>query len=296
MEKIKNTKIYGMEMPIFLFFGIVILVCMGMDIVPNQMIGAIATLFTLGIILGELGERIPIWNTYCGGGAILAFIASGLLTYFNVLPQSVLDNAEGWINEYNFLNVFISFLVVGSLIGMDRKVLIKSGSLFIPAILASIAGAGVLGVLGGILIGKTPMEIITAYVLPIMGGGAGAGAIPMAQVYGDVTGQDPAGYLSFALAILAVGNIVAVIFGVILDLVARKFPKLSGGSQLLRDKSKEIQVEKKEEKVVSMDDIAASIFVVAGFFMLGHLTATKILPSIFGVSIPIGANLSKQSW
>lgn len=291
MEKIKNTKIYGMEMPIFLFFGIVILVCMGMDIVPNQMIGAIATLFTLGIILGELGERIPIWNTYCGGGAILAFIASGLLTYFNVLPQSVLDNAEGWINEYNFLNVFISFLVVGSLIGMDRKVLIKSGSLFIPAILASIAGAGVLGVLGGILIGKTPMEIITAYVLPIMGGGAGAGAIPMAQVYGDVTGQDPAGYLSFALAILAVGNIVAVIFGVILDLVARKFPKLSGGSQLLRDKSKEIQVEKKEEKVVSMDDIAASIFVVAGFFMLGHLTATKILPSIFGVSIPSFAYL-----
>lgn len=286
MEKVKNMRIYGMQLPVFLFFGIVIIACIGMDIVPNQMLGAIAILFTLGIVLGEIGERIPIWNTYCGGGAILSFIAAGLLTYYNLLPQCVLDNAKGWINEYNFLNVFISFLVVGSLLGMDRRILIKSGSLFIPAILASIFGAGVLGVVSGLLIGKTPMEIITAYVLPIMGGGAGAGAIPMAQVYGDVTGQDPSGYLSFALAILSVGNIVAVAFAVILDLVGKKFPKLTGGEELLRDKSKEIKVEKKEENPVSMDDIGAGIFVTAGFFMLGHLTATKLLPSIFGVSIP----------
>ena len=35
-----------------------------------------------------------------------------------------------------------------------------------------------------------------------------------------------------------------------------------------------------------MEDIGAAIFVTAGFFMLGTLTAKKILPSIMGVSIP----------
>ncbi len=35
-------------------------------------------------------------------------------------------------------------------------------------------------------------------MLPMMG----AGAIPMAKVYGDVTGNDPASYISFALAVL----------------------------------------------------------------------------------------------
>ena len=286
MSKENTIKVFGMELPVFLFFFAVIAASAWMNIIPNEMLGAAAILFSLGIVLGEIGERIPIWNVDCGSGAILAFVVSGLLTYYNLLPECVVENATGWMSGYNFLNVFISLLIVGSLLGMDRKVLIKSGSLFIPAILASIVGAGVLGILGGLVIGKSPMEIITAYVLPIMGGGAGAGAVPMAQVYGDVTGQDPAGYLSFALAILAVGNIVAVIFAVILDIVGRVMPKWTGHDKLMKDASKQIVVEKEEEKKVTMDDIGGAIFLTAGFFVLGQLMAKKVLPSIMGVAIP----------
>lgn len=283
----KKAKIYGMSLPVFLFFGAVIFVSAILGIIPSQMIGAIAVLFGIGIVLGEIGDRLPIWRDYIGGGALLAFIGAGLLNYFGVLPECVTKNAAGWINEYSFLNVFICFLIVGSLVGMDRKVLIKSGSLFIPAILAAIVGSALLGVLAGLVIGKSPIEMITAYVLPIMGGGAGAGAIPMAQVYSDVTGQDSSSYLSFALAILALGNIVSILMAVVLDLVGKKFPKLAGGDRLLRDNSKELFTgEKKAEEPVSMDDIGAAIFVTAGFFMLGQLMAKKILPSVMGVSIP----------
>ena len=35
-----------------------------------------------------------------------------------------------------------------------------------------------------------------------------------------------------------------------------------------------------------MDDIAAAIFICAGFFMLGQLVSKKILPTVFGVAIP----------
>lgn len=287
MEKVKNAKIFGIEIPVFLFFFAVIFASAWMEIIPSEMLGAAAILFSMGIVLGEIGERIPIWNKYCGGGAILAFVAAGLLTYHNLLPKCVVENATGWMSGYNFLNVFISLLIVGSLLGMDRKVLIKSGSLYIPAILAAILGAGLMGILGGILIGKTPMEIITAYVLPIMGGGAGAGAVPMAQVYGDVTGKDPSGYLSFALAILALGNIVAVIFAVILDVTGRLFPALTGKGQLLRDSGREAAFEREEEKAaVSMDDIGGALFLTAGFFVLGQLMAKKVLPSVLGVAIP----------
>lgn len=59
------------------------------------------------------------------------------------------------------------------------------------------------GVVAGLIFGNDPLYLITSYVLPIMGGGAGAGAVPMAQVYSDATGQDSAGYLSFCMAILA---------------------------------------------------------------------------------------------
>lgn len=84
------------------------------------------------------------------------------------------------------------------------------------------------GVVAGLIFGNDPLYLITSYVLPIMGGGAGAGAVPMAQVYSDATGQDSAGYLSFCMAILALGNIVAILMAVVMDLIGRAFPKMTG--------------------------------------------------------------------
>lgn len=284
MEK-KGFKIYGMEWYIFAFFGAVVLLAIYYGIVPNQLIGAIAVMFTLGIILGEIGERIPIWNKYCGGGAILAFLVCGLLTYKGMMPEGVVAISKGWMNDYSFLNLFIAFLVVGSLLGLDRDMLIKSSVLYLPAILAGLVGAALCGMLGGVLFGKSPVEILTAYVLPIMGGGAGAGAVPMAQVYADVTGQDSSSYLSFALAILAVGNIVSVVFAVILNAAGEIVPAITGKGELVR-KGKNIEIQKKEEIRVTIDDVAAGIFLTAGFFILSQLVAKKLLPSIFGVAIP----------
>ena len=286
MKKLNNLRFYGMELPIFAFFGVIIVIAAYFNLVPNQLIGAIAVLFTLGIFFGEIGERIPIWNKYCGGGAILAFLACGILTYFDLIPKNVVDITAGWMNEYSFLNLFIAFLVVGSLLGIDRKLLIKSSTLFLPTILAGLVGAGVLGMIGGLVFGKTPVEILTAYVLPIMGGGAGAGAIPMAQVYADVTGGDSSGYLSFAIAILAVGNIVAILFAVVLNTVGVFMPKLTGNGELVKRTGKEMVKEEKEKVTITMDDVAAGIFLTAGFFILANLVANKLLPTVFGVAIP----------
>mgnify|MGYP004522749783 CR=1 FL=1 len=286
MDKGNVKKLYGVDLPVFVFFAVIVLVSAYLEIIPNQLIGAVACMFTIGILLGELGERIPIWNTYCGGGAILVFLVCGLMSHFGVLPECVVKNATGWMNEYSFLNLFISFLIVGSLLGLDRKLLIKSSALYLPAIIAGVIGSIVFGALGGILFGKDPVQVVMAYVLPIMGGGAGAGAIPMAQVYADVTGEDPAGYLSFALAILAVGNIVSVAFAAILQTVGILVPKLSGNGELVRNAAKKVETEKKETVNVTMDDLGAGIFLTGGFFILAQLFAKKILPSVAGVSIP----------
>ncbi|MBR0256693.1 MAG: hypothetical protein IJQ58_03065 [Synergistaceae bacterium] len=60
------------------------------------------------------------------------------------------------------------------------------------------------------------------------------------------------------------------------------------GNVLVRNKAKSLTLEdeEKNEEPVTMDDIGAAIFVTAGFFILGTLTAKKLLPSIMGVSIP----------
>lgn len=287
MKKLNSIQFYGMPLPIYAFFAIIVLACAYFNTIPNQMIGAVAVLFAFGILIGEIGERLPVWNKFLGGGAMLCFLAAGLLKYFNLLPECVTNVSDGWINGYSFLNVFITFLVVGSLLGIDRDVLIKSGSLYIPTLLCSLLGACVFGVVAGLIFGNDPLYLITSYVLPIMGGGAGAGAVPMAQVYSDATGQDSAGYLSFCMAILALGNIVAILMAVVMDLIGRAFPKMTGHGELLRVKNKSLEVEsKKPAPAVTVDDIAAAIFICAGFFMLGQLVSKKILPTVFGVAIP----------
>lgn len=286
MNKLNSIKFYGMPLPIYAFFAAVVLACAYLNIIPNQMIGAIAVLFSFGILVGEVGERLPLWNKFLGGGAMLCFLAGGLLKYFGLLPECVTNVSDGWINGYSFLNVFITMLVVGSLLGIDRDVLIKSGSLYIPTLLCSLLGACVFGAVAGMIFGNDPMYLITAYVMPIMGGGAGAGAVPMAQVYSDVTGQDPAGYLSFCMAILGLGNIIAILMAVVMDLVGRAFPKLTGNGKLLRVEGKSLETKEKTVQNITMDDLGAAIFVCAGFFMLGQLVSKKLLPSVFGVSIP----------
>ena len=279
----KKIKFYGMELHIFFFFAIIIFISAWFNLIPNQIIGGIAVLFTLGIILGEIGERIPIWNLYCGGGAILTFIICGLLTSYDVFPESVKEISAGWMNGYGILNLFICFLVVGSILGLDRKLLVKSSTLFIPTMLFSILGAAIFGIIGGILFKKNLVEILTAYVLPIMGGGAGA--IPMAKVYSEVTGLDASSYLSFALAILAVGNIVAVIFAVILNVIGNIFPKFTGNGELVK-RGKNIETEEKSNVNITMDDIAASIFLTAGFYIFSLFFAKKILPKFMGIIVP----------
>lgn len=287
MENDKKVfKLYGMEWPIFTFFAVIIIASMYLGIVPNQLIGGIAVMFTLGIIFGELGERIPIWNLYCGGGAILTFIACGFMTFKGWLPPSVVAISKGWMNDYSFLNLFICFLVVGSLLGLNREILIKSSVLYLPAIFASLAGAAIFGIFGGAMYGKSPAEILTAYVLPIMGGGAGAGAVPMAQVYQDVTGLDSSGYLSFALAILAVGNIISVIFAVILNIIGVLIPRLTGNGQLVRTGKDDVSIVEAKNITPTMDDVAAGIFLTGAFFVLAQFVSKEVLPSIFGVAIP----------
>ena len=42
MEKLKQIKVYGMELPVFIFFTAIICICIVCGIVPTQMVGAIA--------------------------------------------------------------------------------------------------------------------------------------------------------------------------------------------------------------------------------------------------------------
>jgi Na+/citrate or Na+/malate symporter len=110
---------------------------------------------------------------------------------------------------------------------------------YIPTILGGIILATIFGAAAAVAVGIVPMESVINIVFPIMGGGNGGGAIPMSQIWGDVTHLDPKVWYAKAFAILSLGNLVAVLFAAILNRIGQKYPKLTGNGQLMEGMSNE---------------------------------------------------------
>ena len=165
-------------------------ITMYLGIQSSSMTGTLATCFALAVIFNEIGERLPIWNNYIGGGLLMTFFGVAILKYFNLIPEEATTNIVSFISDdANFLEFFIVMLIVGSVLALDRDILLKSFAGYLPAILGGLAAATILGILGGLMFGVAPADAVIKYVLPIMGGGNGAGAVPLSQIYENVTGD-----------------------------------------------------------------------------------------------------------
>ncbi|MGL5088158.1 MAG: 2-hydroxycarboxylate transporter family protein, partial [Cetobacterium sp.] len=94
--------------------------------------GNFLTVFTLlavfGILFGEIGDRIPIWNEYIGGGTVLVFFTSAVIGTYNLIPTKALKSIDIFYGEQpvNFLELFIPALIVGSVLTVNRKTLLQS--------------------------------------------------------------------------------------------------------------------------------------------------------------------------
>lgn len=211
-----------------------------------------------GLILFAIGEKLPIWNRFFGGGYVMAFLGGSLIVRFGLIPS-----AEAQIMIYDaidnrFLYFCLILLIGGNILSVNRKTLMKALVGYIPLILLAFAGASAMGVLGGLLFGIPPSEIITMYVLPIMGGGNGAGAIPMAEIYESVTGIPQQSYYSFAIAILTLANSIAIVFAAILNILGEKFPFLTGNGKLMKeDIDSDIDTELEKVSVTQSDYFGA---------------------------------------
>lgn len=285
MEKLKTQKeFFGMPLYLLLATSVIVLIAMYFGTLPKDLVGGFALMFAIGMILNEIGDRIPIWNEYVGGGLVLTFLGSAALVYYNLIPEEYVGAMNTIMDDQDFLTFFIIVLITGSILGLDRKLLIRSFAGYIPAILGGLVGAFILGIAGGLLFGINPAEVALKYVLPIMGGGNGGGAVPLSQMYETVTGKPKEEYYAFAIAILTIANIFAIITAAILNKIGKIKPSLTGDGKSLMRSSGEIKVEENSVKA-SMKNIGAGLVVTLAFYALGGLFAGKILPKIFGVAI-----------
>ena len=274
----------GFNLPTFLCLlivvAIVVYVPFGLDkegnpgsfLRPNFLI-MFSALAVFGLLFGEIGDRIPIWDEFIGGGTILVFVLAAVFGTYKLVPENFMKAVNIFYNKQpvNFLEMFIPALIVGSVLTVDRKTLIKSISGYIPLIIIGVTGASIGGIVVGFIFGKTPIDVMMNYVLPIMGGGTGAGAIPMSEIWSSKTGRPASEWFAFAISILSIANIIAILSGALLKKLGEVKQNLTGNGELIIDNSKEAIKDKEVDLKPELVDTVAAFILTGVLFMVAHI-------------------------
>lgn len=279
-----DFKIFGMPLPLYALALITLLLSHFNNALPVDMVGGLALMFIIGAIFGEIGKRLPLFNKYIGGAPVMIFLVAAYFVYAGIFTQKEIDAITNVMDKSNFLNLFISVLITGAILSVNRRLLLKSLLGYIPTILIGIIGAAIFGIAIGLCFGIPVDRILMLYVLPIMGGGNGAGAVPLSEIYHSVTGRPREEYYSTAIAILTIANIFAIIFAAVLDVIGKKYPALTGNGELVRKAS--FRAEDDEQAgPITHRETAVGLVLATTCFLLAYVMAKAILPTIGGVSI-----------
>ncbi len=286
MEEKKELTLGGLPWQHAIVAVILCAIPMYWGIQSSSLSGTLCSCFALAVVLYEFGERLPIWNNYIGGGLLMAFFGVALFKYFGLIPTEAIDNINRIISgdDVNLLEFYIIFLIVGSVLALAKDILLRSLAGYIPAILGGLVVSAILGVAAGLVFGVSPTETIMKYVLPIMGGGNGAGAVPLSNIYEQVTGDAAANFYGFAIIILTVGNIFAIVGSAMLNVVGQKFPKMTGDKRTLVRGGENLARDDKKVKY-TINDMLGAMVIAFACYSVGRIMGKKILPTIAGASI-----------
>ncbi|TCO68990.1 2-hydroxycarboxylate transporter family protein [Marinisporobacter balticus] len=272
----KGFQIMGISLPVFSVLTVVILVATFMGALPKGMIGAFPLMMIVGAILNEVGNRLPIVKDYLGGGAIIVIFGSAALVTYGGLPETSKEIMTNFMKGEGFLSFYIAALITGSILGMNRKLLISASVRYLPVILGGVVAAIGLTGLVGMIMGYGAKEAIFYVAIPIMGGGMGAGAVPLSQIFGQTLNVDPAQMMSKMVPALALGNAMAIVVAGLLDKVGKKNSSLSGNGKLMKSQE-EVKEEKQVEIKLDYALMGIGILISTTFFVWGNILA-KFIP------------------
>ena len=280
------VEFYGLPLWAYIAGSAIVILAAATKSLPKDMSGSILLLIAVGFLFGKIGDVLPVWKDYCGGGALMAFLGSSIMVAYHIIPAANVKAVASFFDKgAGALDFFISVAITSSILGIERKLLFKAVGGFIPMVIVGTFTAFIGAILGGLIVGIPYKEVILNYALPIMGGGNGAGAIPMSQIWGQVTGKDPKIWYSSAAVILTIANIFAIITGALLDGLGNKKPHLTGKGDLVKGREEKEEAGTATKLAVTMENGVFGLFVAMTAYACGNLIGKGLLPKIGGISI-----------
>jgi malate:Na+ symporter len=290
--KINEIKVGVIPLPIYVVLALIIYAASVNNQLPPDMIGGFAVIMVMGMLLGDLGMKIPILKSI-GGPAILSLLVPSVLVFYNVLNPASMEAVTTLMKTSNFLYLYISILVAGSILGMTRSLLIQGFMrMFIPLALGTVAAVAA-ALLVGSLVGYDMKHTFFYIVVPIIGGGIGEGILPISLGYSQILGGSPESYVSQMIPAAVIGNIFAIICAGLMKNLGERRPELTGNGVLVKSKGgDQIKEESNFSKTIDFPLMGAGLLTACCFFIFGGL-AHKFLGIPGPVLMIVAATLVK---
>lgn len=295
--KLQKAKVDGATFMAPVVLTALVIMASLFDAIPRNMLGGLAVITGLGMLLGPLGERLPVIRKI-GGGALICLMVPSVMVYFNVFNDSTLGAVESLMKEANFLYFVICTLVVGSILGMQRTAMLRGLVRVFPPLFAGTVTALTVGVGVAMAFGYSFSHALFYIVVPIIGGGIGEGIIPLSASYSSVLGGTADSYVAQLIPAAVIGNIVAIISAGLLRRLGDRKPELDGGGLLVKAKRDATLVEEMEavsnsRSAARNPNLALGVMTICTLFVLGTLAApflhlpAPVLVIVFSVILKV---------
>lgn len=265
-----RLRIGPMPLLLYLVLSAVVATAAVVGRLPLDMVGGFAVIMLLGWLLGDIGLKTPILKDI-GGPAILSLLVPSILIFHGLLNRTAQDAITAVMKTDNFLYLYIACLVCGSVLGMNRKVLVQgflrlAGPLIAGEIVTIAVGIGV-----GLLVGFAPHRTYFYIIVPIIGGGIGEGLLPYSLAMAEILARPQAELIPQLIPAAMLGNLIAVVASGGMKRFGEKFPRFSGQGLLVRTgEDRELLAAAKQEKPVEFPLMGAGLLLACSFFVFGN--------------------------
>src|SRR6201988_3820436 len=267
--KIMDTRIGIIPLPIYIILFALLAGFTYTGDIKGEVSIMIAVLVIGGFPCAEIGRRLPVLRNM-GAAAIFATFVPSALAYYKLLPPQVEKSVVEFTKYTNFLYLFIACIIVGSILGMDRKVLVQGFlKIFVPLAVGSIA-AGAVGTAVGTLLGLGAYHTFFFVVVPIMAGGVGEGAIPLSVGYSEILHQPQGDIFAQVLPPVMLGSLTAILLSGTLNFVGKRYPHLTGEGRLQPGEHDELTFEEDApDDRVDVTTIGAAVVTAVTLYLIG---------------------------
>lgn len=189
----------------------------GVEVTLFQLATAAAAVWIILLLLAALGRGWPAVRTL-GLDTISMILVPSYLAHTGWLSDGSVERVRMLVEAVDVFGLFIAVLIVGGILGMEWTLLARGlAKLVLPLTVGSLL-ALVAGTLAGTTLGLRAFDALFLLVVPILGGGLTAGALPLAAGYEDLLGTDRGELLARMLPAVLVGNLAAMLAAALLQL------------------------------------------------------------------------------